>query len=230
MNNSASSVSDLLHFLSNTQIFQGLESTDLENLAQLCCKRTYTKGDSLFFQGERADGFLIVYSGRIKVYKLSSNGREQILHIFGEGDHFAEVPAFDGDCFPASASALEQTEVFFFPRQLFLTLLEQNPNLAINLVKSFARHLRRFSHLVDNLSLREVPGRLATYLLALSQKSNNADNIKLDISKGQLAALLGTIPETLSRAFYKLDRDGIIAINGASIDLCDRTALEALTK
>ncbi len=171
-----------------------------------------------------------MYLGRVKVYKLSSSGREQILHIFGEGDHFAEVPAFDGECFPASASALEQTEVLFFPRQLFLTLLEQNPNLAINLVKSFARHLRRFSQLVDNLSLREVPGRLAAYLLALSQQTNNADHVELDISKGQLAALLGTIPETLSRAFYKLDRDGIISIKGASIDLCDRTALETLTK
>lgn len=228
MTHSALPASDLLRFLNKTQIFQGLEPKDLVNLAQLSHRRTYGKGDSIFLQGEQADGFFIVYSGRVKVYKLSSNGREQILHIFGEGDHFAEVPAFDGECFPASASALEQTEVLFFSRQLFLTLLEQNPNLAINLVKSFARHLRRFSRLVDNLSLREVPGRLATYLLTLSQKANNTDHIELDISKGQLAALLGTIPETLSRAFYKLDRDGIISIKGSSIDLCDRTALVPL--
>lgn len=222
-----SPASDLIDFLDNTQLFQGLESEDLATIAQLSCRQTYGKGDSIFLQGDQADGFFIVYSGRVKVYKLSSHGREQILHIFAEGDHFAEVPAFDGDCFPASASALNKTEVLFFPRQLFLTLLEQNPNLAINLVKSFARHLRRFSQLVDNLSLREVPGRLAAYLLA---QANNADHIELDISKGQLAALLGTIPETLSRTFYKLDREGIIAIKGASIDLRDRTTLEALTK
>lgn len=217
---------DLLQFLGNTQIFQGLESADLTSLGQLACRQSYGKGDSIFLQGEQASGFFIVVSGRVKVFKLSGHGREQILHIFGEGDHFAEVPAFDGNCFPASATAIEQTEILFFPRQHFLTLLEQNPHLAINLVKSFARHLRRFSQLVDNLSLREVPSRLAAYLL---NSSHQGDRIELDVSKGQLAAMLGTVPETLSRAFYKLDREGIITIKGATIDVCDRARLEALT-
>lgn len=222
--------SGLLDFLGNTQIFQGLPREQLAALAQLARPRSYRKGELIFQQGDEGSGFFIVQSGRIKVFKLSANGREQILHIFGIGDHFAEVPAFDGKCFPASAAALESTEVLFFPRQFFLELLEQNPTLAINMLRSFARHLRRFSHLVDDLSLREIPGRLAAYLLKLSDQADNAHQVELDVNKGQLAAMLGTIPETLSRVFYKLSQDGVIAIEGAKITLLDRNSLQQLAE
>jgi CRP/FNR family transcriptional regulator len=219
-----------LDFLSSTQLFDGLDREQLAELAQLIRSQTYDRGTSIFLQGDTADGFFIVRSGRVKVFQLSANGREQILHIFGEGDHFAEVPALDGKCFPASATALESTELLFFPQKFFLALLEKNPTITINLLKSFARHLRRFSLLVDNLSLREVPGRLATYLLTLSNADGGSDRLYLDITKSQLAALLGTIPETLSRTLYKLSQEGIIEIDGKAIDVRDRSALEKLAQ
>ncbi|MGQ9872832.1 Crp/Fnr family transcriptional regulator [Leptodesmis sp.] len=166
----------------------------------------------------------MVRSGRVKVFKLSSDGKEQILHIFSEREHFAEVPVLDGQSFPASALAIEASEVLFFPRQPFLQLLQEQPSLTINLLKSFARHLRRFSNLVDNLALREVPARLANYLLSLSEQTNQAETVELDLSKGQLAAKLGTIPETLSRVFAKLMHDGLIEMDGYTVRLldCDR--------
>lgn len=222
--------SELLEFLGDTQIFHDLPREQLAALAQISRTQVYEKDEILFHQGDEGNGFFIVQSGRVKVFQLSAGGREQILHIFGAGDHFAEVPAFDGHSFPASAAALEKTDVLFFPRQFFLQLLEQNPTLAINLLRSYARHLRRFSQLVDNLSLREVPGRLATYLLKLSDQTNPSNSFELDVSKSQLAALLGTIPETLSRVFYKLSRDGIITIEGATIKILDRNRLQDLAQ
>lgn len=222
--------SDLLDFLGDTQIFYGLPGEQLAAIAQLARSQTYRKGETIFAQGDQSTGFYLVQSGRIKVFKLSASGREQILHIFGTGDHLAEVPALDGQCFPASASALEPTELLFFPRQSFLALLEQHPSLAINMLKSFAHHLRRFSHLVDNLSLREVPGRLAAYLLNLSDQAAQTDQVELDLSKGQLAALLGTIPETLSRVFYKLSQEELIALDGAKILLLNREELRKLAR
>ena len=144
------------------------------------------------------------------MFKLSKDGREQILHIFDEYNHFAEVPALDGKPYPASAEAIEPATVSFFPRQLFLQLLEQHPHLAINLLKSFARHIRHFSNLIDNLTLREVPARLAGYLLQLKQQANSSKTVTLNLSKGQLAARLGTIPETLSRSFAKLKCQGLL--------------------
>ena len=209
-------------------MFQDLPQQQLAELANLTIVQSYRKGDILFHQGDEGIGFFIVRSGRVKVFKLSPDGKEQILHVFNQGDHFAEVPALDGECFPASASAIEQSTVLFFPRQPFLHLLEQQPTLAINLLKSFARHLRQFSHLVDNLTLREVPARLANYLLSLSQQTNNAEIVELDLPKGQLASRLGTIPETLSRVFAKLSREGLIEIDGAKVKLLDLSRLNQL--
>jgi CRP/FNR family transcriptional regulator len=220
--------SPLSEFLSQTMMFQGLPVEQLAELAHLAIAQSYNKGDILFHQGDAGIGFFVVRSGRVKVFKLSADGKEQILHIFGEGDHFAEVPALDGECFPAAAAAIEKSDVLFFPRESFLQLLEQQPALAINLLKSFARHLRQFSHLVDNLALREVPARLATYLLSLSEQMNNAETVELDLSKGQLAARLGTIPETLSRVFAKLSREGLIEIEGCNVKLLDRSRLNQL--
>lgn len=220
--------SSLLEFLGQTMIFQGLPTEQLAELANCAIAQSHKKGEILFHQGDEGNGFFIVRSGRIKVFKLSAEGKEQILHIFGEGDHFAEVPALDGECFPASAATLEKTNVLFFPRQAFLQLLEQRPALAINLLKSFARHLRMFSHLVDNLALREVPARLASYLLDLSEQTHQAEMVDLDLPKGQLAARLGTIPETLSRMFAKLGREGLIEIEGNKIKLLDRARLNQL--
>ena len=220
----------LLDFLNRTQLFSGLSQEHLAAIAQLARQQAYGKGEVLFHQGEEGNGFYLIQSGRIKVFQLSSGGREQILHIFGEGDHFAEVPAFDGQSFPASAAALEATQALFFPRQLFLMLLEQNPILTINLLKSFARHTRRLSSLIDNLSLHEVPERLAIYLLQLNERSNNTDQVKLDLNKTQLAAMLGTIPETLSRVFYKLNQAGVIAVEGAVITVLNRDKLRQLAE
>jgi CRP-like cAMP-binding protein len=220
--------SALTEFLGQTMIFQTLPVEQLAELADLAIVQSCKKGEILFHQGDEGVGFFIVRSGRIKIFKLSADGKEQILHIFGESEHFAEVPALDGECFPASAAALEPAIVLFFPRQAFLQLLEQQPALAINLLKSFARHLRLFSHLVDNLALREVPARLANYLLSLSEKFGKAETVELDLPKGQLAARLGTIPETLSRVFAKLSRDGLVEIEGSKVKLLDRDRLNQL--
>ena len=215
-------------FLGTTQMFRGLPPEQLEVVAEIAIARTYAKKETIFWEGEEGNGFFIIVSGRAKVFKLSADGKEQILHFFETGDHFAEVPAFDGERFPASAAALEKTEVLFFPRETFLKLLENNPSLAINLLSIFARYLRRFAKLIDDLSLKEVPGRLAVYLLELSASNDGVSEVKLTMTKGQLAARLGTIPETLSRVFARMSDDGLIAINGSSIKLLNRNGLMIL--
>ena len=209
-------------------MFRGLPPEQLEAVAQIAIAQTYAKKETIFWEGEEGRGFFIIVSGRVKVFKLSADGKEQILHFFYTRDHFAEVPAFDGESFPASAAALEKTEVLFFPRETFLKLLENNPSLAINLLSIFARYLRKFAKLIDDLSLKEVPGRLAVYLLELSASKDSASEVKLTMTKGQLAARLGTIPETLSRVFAKMSQDGLISINGSSIELLNRKGLTLL--
>ncbi len=109
-----------------------------------------------------------------------------------------------------------------------LKLLQKYPSLAINILEIFARHLRHFAQKIEDLSLKAVPARLAAYLLYLSDREGQPDRVELDTSKGQLAAFLGTIPETLSRVFNKLEHEGAIAIRGATIRLLDPDKLRQI--
>ncbi|MGA9377937.1 MAG: Crp/Fnr family transcriptional regulator [Phormidium sp.] len=219
---------DLQEFLGNSQMFSGLPKDELETLLTIAEQQSYQKGETIFWEGDAGTGFFLVISGKVKVFKISPEGKEQILQVFGVQEHFAEVPAFDGQPFPASAAALERSELLFFPRTAFLELLKEHPSLAVNLLKVFARYLRRFAQVIENLSLREVPGRLAAYLLYLSDRTGNQEEVELDLTKGQLAALLGTIPETLSRVFAKLSQEEIIALNGSNVNLLDLQRLKVL--
>ena len=141
---------------------------------------------------------------KVKIYTVSTAGKEHILHIFGEGEPFGEVPVFYGQPFPASAEALLKTQTLFFPRDRFIHLIEANPSIALSMLAVLSMRLRIFANQIESLSLKEVPARLAHYLMYLSKEQGNTDVIELEISKGQLASLLGTIPETLSRIFAKM--------------------------
>lgn len=223
---------DVPAFLGSTQLFRGLPSEQLIALEHIAQYQRYQKGETIFVQGAAGTGFFLIKTGRIKVFQLSSDGKEQILHVFNARDHFAEVPALDGNCFPASAAAIAPSDVLFFPREKFLALLQQQPTLAINLLMSFARHLRRFSNLVEELSLKDVPQRLARYLLSLSPITTQEEQrmiVELDLTKTQLAASLGTIPATLSRVFYRLSCDGLIETEGSRITVLDRDRLDQLS-
>jgi CRP/FNR family transcriptional regulator len=191
--------------------------------------QVFRKGENIFAEGDEGTGFYVVLSGRVKIFKVSPEGKEQILHIFGPGEPFGEVAVFTGRPFPANAEALEETRALFFPRKEFLELIRRDPSLALNMLAVLSQRLRRFSALIENLSLKEVPGRLAAYLLYLGEGKKEKPEVTLDISKNQLASLLGTIPETLSRILAKLTREGLIKSNGPrQIQLLDRKGLEEL--
>ncbi|MCK4378515.1 MAG: Crp/Fnr family transcriptional regulator, partial [Deltaproteobacteria bacterium] len=126
------------------------------------------------------------------------------------------------------AVALEKSRLLFFPRQAFIKLIENYSAMALNMLAVLSRRLRQFTTMIDSLSLKEVPGRLAAYLLYLSKQQDNADKLELDITKTQLASLLGTIPETLSRMLAKISNQGMVELNGSHIVIIDRPALEDL--
>jgi CRP/FNR family transcriptional regulator, dissimilatory nitrate respiration regulator len=230
--------SDLADWLQTTLMFRGLSRSQVLRLCQIVQPQTWQKDEPIFQQGSPATGFFIVKTGRVKVLKVSPMGKEQILNIFEPGDNFAEVAALDGQPFPASAAALERVELIFFPRQVFLELLRQDPDIAINVLISLSQHSRHLVSVIEDLSFKDVPQRLAAYLLNLSNvssqkssdRSQSIDLVTLDLTKTQLAAALGTIPATLSRAFYRLSSEGIIAVNGSLIEVLDRDRLQDLSQ
>lgn len=219
---------NLIDRIGSIALFNGLPKEDLEELAQIAVDQKHSKGKSLFSEGTEATGFFGISEGRVKIYKLSLDGKEQILHIFGDGEFFGEVPVFAGGRFPAHAETLEPSRLFFFPKNSFKELIGRKPSLAMNMLAILSKRLRYFTHLVEDLSLKEVPGRLAAYLLYMSDHSRSSEVLDLDITKGQLASLLGTIPETLSRILGRMSQQELIRVDGRRIELLNREALESL--
>jgi CRP-like cAMP-binding protein len=219
---------ELADRIAEIPLFNGLPREQLEKLANIVLDKKYRKGQTLFSEGSEANGFYIIISGRIKVYKVSLEGKEQILHIFAGGEFFGEVPMFAGGNYPAHAETLEVSRVLFFPREAFIGLVHKEPSLALNMLGVLSQRLRRFTHLIEDLSLKEVPGRLAAYFLYLSNRRKDSDTFELDITKAQLASFLGTIPETLSRILSRMSQQQLIQVEGRKIRLLDRQALESL--
>lgn len=208
-----------------TSLFKGFGKAEIETIARLVFTKKYAKGETIFFEGDDADGFHIVSSGQVKVFKMNPLGKEHILHIFGPGEPVGEVPVFSNQPFPASAEAIINSTTLFFPRKDFVALIEKNPSIALNMLAVLSLRLRQFATQIENLSLKEVPARLAGYLLYTAEEQGNADVVELTVSKGQLASLLGTIPETLSRIFAKMSEEGLIQVDGRSITILDHDGL-----
>lgn len=211
--------------IKSTSLFEGLSGEEVEAISKLIFEKKYGKGETIFFEGDEADGFYIVSSGQIKVFKMNPMGKEHILHIFGPGEPVGEVPVFSKQPFPANAEALVKSSTLFFPRKDFVALIENNPSIALNMLAVLSRRLRQFATQIENLSLKEVPARLAGYLLYIAKEQKNEGVVQLPVSKGQLASLLGTIPETLSRIFARMSDEGLIQVEGRSITILDRQGL-----
>lgn len=218
----------VLDIISAIPLFDGLPQDQLEALAEIVRSKRFNKGEIIFSEGDEADGFYVVVEGVVKIFKLSVEGKEQILHIFEPAEPFGEVPVFAGKHFPAHAEAIAESRVLFFPREAFVDLIKQIPSLALNMLATLSMRLRQFTVKIEDLSLKEVPGRLAAYLLYLSDEKKGAGSVDLSISKQQLASLLGTIPETLSRILARMTKDGFIEMDGRHITIKNRSGLEEL--
>ncbi|MEI6126489.1 MAG: Crp/Fnr family transcriptional regulator [Pseudomonadota bacterium] len=217
--------------LSYIPLFEGLGPPYLKELAGIVLKKNFKRGETIFSEGDPGIGFYVITSGRIKVFKAAPDGKEQILHILDQGEPFGEVPVFTGQRFPANAEALSDTSTFYFPRDAFINQIKRDPSLALNMLSVLSLRLKRFTGLIENLSLKEVPGRLAAYLLYLSERDKDTNDLTLEISKTQLASILGTIPETLSRILARMTNEGIIESDEKRhIRIKDRKAVERLAQ
>ena len=221
---------DLATIISAVLLFKGLPENQIREIAGIAVDTRFKKGDVIFSEGDDGDGFYLIVTGLVKIFKASPEGKQQRLHIFGPGEPFGEVPVFTGRQFPASSEAIADSRLIFFPRSAFVDLITANPSLSLNMLAVLSMRLRQFTVQIENLSLKEVPGRLAAYLLYLADEQGREDRVTLSISKGHLASLLGTIPETLSRIFAKMNSQGLIEVKDRNITLMNRKNLEELAK
>ncbi len=210
-------------------VFASLQPEQRRALADISGINRYPAGHLIFQENDPGDGFYGIAEGKVKIFKSSLQGKEHILHIFGPGEIFAEVAVFAGRNFPANALCLEESRLIFFPRDAFRSLLSGDPDLGMNLLGLLSQRLRHMVSKVEELSLKEVPSRLAAHLLLLRENLGQ-DEFQLDLSKSQLAGFLGTIPETLSRVIRKMIQEEFMEIKGKQVRLLDIEGLQELAQ
>lgn len=209
----------------NVSLFKGLPEEQLDRLAEITVCKRYRKNELIFESDTPANGFYATLSGKVKIYRMSPSGKEQILHVFGPGESFAEVPVFEGSTFPVHAQTLEASELIFIPRMEFEKMISKDPDLAMKMMALLAGRLRILVDKIEELSLKEAPARVASYLLLL-RSSHDAPTFRLDLPKGQIAFYLGTIQETLSRILKRFTEDGLIEMDGKKITVLDAGGLQ----
>jgi CRP/FNR family transcriptional regulator len=218
--------------LRKSPLFAALPDEDLRLLASLAVPRRFGKRETVFREGERGEGFFVVAVGKVKVFKLSEEGKEQVLHVLEPGQTFAEAVIFEGGTYPAHAETLSDAEMLFLPKRPFLELLERHPKVAVRMLASLSRWLKRMTDLVESLSLRDVETRLVFYLSEELKSRGIAPKdgvaLELGVSKNVLASRLGTVPETFSRTLKKLQDEGVIAVRGKQIRIVSAGRLLAL--
>lgn len=211
-------------YLKKCELFEGLTPENHFQLAGVAKYAEYARGELLFVKDEPAESLFIVAKGKLKIYCLSPDGREQIVHIVTPGEICAEVPMFSGGAYPANAAAMAKTDVIVFSREAFLNEARAQPEILMNMLANVSRRLRNFVNLVDDLSLRDVSCRLARFLLSHTSEGS----VELTESKKTLAGQLGTVPETLSRTLNDFQKRGWITVEGKSIAIHTRERLKEL--
>jgi len=201
---------DTRSFLLNTFLFNSFNTGEIDLLhASTTVKRVH-KGEHIFSEGIYATAFFIIVSGKLKIYKLSPEGKEHTLHIHAEGDLVAEAAIFDSMVYPASCIALEDSTLIRISKDGFTGLVKTHPELALKMMSGYSKRLRQFVAKIEELSLKDIKSRLAGYLLENSSEENDIRICRLVYSKKELASVLGTVPETLSRALAFLKRKKLI--------------------
>jgi CRP/FNR family transcriptional regulator len=212
-------------------IFGGLDETERQMVARRARRKHYAAGELLFQEGDRCTGLHIVAEGRVRIYKSSPSGREQVLAIEGPGSTVAELPVFDGGNYPASAIALEATEIVFLPREEFRAFCLERPEVALKVLSAVGARLRKLVELIEELSFTTVRQRLAGTLVRLAKtegKKGPEGGLLFDLpdSHQEMAHKMGTVRELVSRNLTRLAAEGLIKLEGKHIAVRDLHRLE----
>lgn len=222
----------LINALRGCQLFAGLPPEDLANIAAITLVKPLDKGEYLFRQGDRSQGFYIVQRGAINVHRVNALGKEQIIHVFRPGESFAEATLATETGYPADARAIEPSQVFLVQKVGFISLLKRQPELALRMLGSMSIHLRVLVGQLEDLTLKDVETRLANWLLKRCPHRETAQpvQIELGMTKRVLAAELGTVSETFSRTLAKFRDQDLIHVNGKSITVLNPAKLNQVLK
>ena len=206
--------------------FHDLDAGALERIRASVFSLRLERGQILFAEGEPAEAMYVVRSGQVKIFKVSPDGREQVLRIAGVGDCFNEVPIFDEGPNPANAQAVEPATLWGIRRTDMRRLVEEHPAIAIGFLKAFAGKLRYFTRKVEDLSFRSVTSRVAKLLLEIAEDDGKGGlRLKQQFTQQEMAAVVGTAREMIGRAFKALEKEGAIRLDRHRVVIVSKAAL-----
>jgi CRP/FNR family transcriptional regulator len=206
-----------------------MEHEELETIQSVTKSSCYKKGDYIFREGERSETLFIVHEGLIKLSKLNDEGKEQIIRLLFPGDFFGQFALLQNSNHYANAEALEQTTICSIEKAGFLDTLGKNPTMALHFINALNNRLFLADEWMSLLSLMEVEKRLARVILLFIEKVEVKNNeFLLPISKKDLASLIGTTPETLSRKLLSFAEQKIIAVKQRRVQVVDIQKLKQL--
>ncbi len=212
--------------------FAQLDDVAAERLARdMVCTR-YAARDRIITEGKLAPGFYYLQEGKARIFRTGVDGREQSFRIVSSGDTFGEVPVFDARPNPASVEALSECDVILVPTSAVIATITRHPEVAVPLLIHFAKRLRSFTELVEQISLQTVPSRIARYLYQVAREEGVATEegvvIARDITQQDLASLVGSVREVVSRSLRVMEDEGIILIRRKEMVVRDLAALREM--
>jgi CRP/FNR family transcriptional regulator len=223
---------DLAAVLEKTALLSGLTPGELHLLAARTVRKRFSTGQLLFSEGEPCHGLHIIASGKVRIFKTSLSGREQVLAVNTPGESVAELPVFDGGPFPASAVAIEDAEIAFISRRDFQAYCMEHPEVALKVLATVGGRLRRLVGIIEELSFTTIRQRLITALLRLAEsegkQTERGIEFQLPASHQELANQLGTVRELISRNLMRLQAEGLLDVDARQIVVTDIKGLRAL--
>lgn len=218
--------------LKTIPLFSELTDEQLIEISKNTVHKTYSKNEIIFLEDDYYRGFYVILKGSVKIYKLTSGGKESVVHIAKPHTIFADIPLFDGINYPVNAKTLEACSMVFFPKQVFIDFIKNNPEVSLKMLAAYAKRLKALMAQIEDLSTKEVSSRFIKYIIREIKKSGTASLpepfIKLKVPKSTIASYIGTTIETLSRTLNKLQKDNIIRLQDKRIIVIDPEALEKL--
>ena len=216
-----------VEFLKSIPYFAGLSPVEFDSARELMFEKKAERGEIILLEGEPAQAMFFNVAGVVKVFKTSSEGKEQILSLARPGDSFNDVPIFDDGPNPASAEAMGPVVLYGLRKDDWKDILRDYPPVAMNTIKVLAEHVRQLVSLVEDLSFRHVIGRVAKILL---EYVGDGTGPRPRLTQQEMAAMAGTAREVVGRSLKALEDEGIIRLDHHRIVITDKNALNEMVE
>lgn len=210
--------------IESVPIFSSITEEELLKITAITTDRTYQKGEMVYLQGDEGGKLYVLHKGRVKITRLGTSGKEQVIRVLGPGAFMGELSLLSPVPMTDNAEALETTTMCMIDGKELKGLMLENPSIALKIIEELSRRLESVEELVEDINLLSVEQRLAQVLLKLA---GDGDEIVLKMRKSDLASQIGMSQETLSRKLSSFQEQGLIELEGQrKIRLLDRAGLK----